>query len=562
MRTMNQLCDIEDAGHAVDWEAMEEQCLYGEPFMEQMEVAARESLALMRGPDTDYSTLNFNAPKQMGKVLYEDLNLHTTRKTKTGNLSTDATALERLAKEHTPVKKVLEVREVGNLAGRLKKWTTEYTVAHDKRVHASFNQVVVGSGRFSANDPAIQQLPKEWRWTTLLSPEIKVWDDDHWAQIVESENTVFGKHYWGGNFRDFMVAGENCYLLFFDYSQIELRALAGMSQEPYLIDAFNRGVDIHRATAAMMLGMDLAVVKDKDRSRGKTLNFGIVYGMGPGLLADELGIDKSEAEELLAQYMSAFTEVSGWIARQKAIGKEYGFVETHFGRKVTLWDLQSSNFAIYGKGERLCVNAPVQGTAADIMKIAMLRTEKALRERGWWMTKVRIINNVHDALTFEVDNSVDPRELREIIQAAVVWEIPTFPEIVVDWELGQNWGHAAKWKDGDEPYFDGRHWRIEKAPKAPEPVPEPVVVHQTDFTVQTSEMPSREALKRFVALLQDHPGDNVVTLDTPEGEVVLHAYTTSLTPQDQGEISLALDGARAFVPVTVDVERLAEGLTL
>lgn len=913
MQTMELLCDMEDAGHATDWESLNYEHSLAGPFEAQMVHAARQGLGEMSG--MDLSTLNLKSPKQMKQVLYTDLGLSTTRKTKTGEPSTDAIALESLSREHPAIKKVLEVREVGNLAGRLKKWSTDYSIAHDKRVHPNFNQVVVGSGRFSANDPSIQQLPKEWRWTTLLHKELKIWDDDngHWEGILESETTVPGKHYWGGNFRDFLIAAPATYLLFFDYSQVELRALAGMSQEPYLIDAFNRGIDIHTATAAMMLGKAIEDITSKDRGKGKaqpldatvwtpdgpvrmgditegrtvltpdgrtakvsgvfpqglrptyrvtfndgsetecdeehlwtvkhsrrgftktlttreildsgiriggadlkwsiptiqpqkfreeqslpvdpyalglllgdgslkgpgvyfasedpelveglrrslpdnvevshtdrcnyrvstpgavgkhsssnktiqsllreagvfgqgshdkrvpdaykygspetrhaviqglvdtdgyvtpsgsvsftlvseamvgdvremvlslggtcglvarketswvhgeekrhgeayritfnlpqcparlprkaekwkpskavrriksieyvgeiesqcimvdhpdhlyltddfivthnTINFGIVYGMGAKLLAEQLAISVEEAQELLDRYMGAFSRVSQWMSMQKALGVEYGFVETHFGRKVTLWDLQSDNFAIRGKGERLCVNAPVQGTAADIMKISMLRAKKALVERGWWMSKVRMINNVHDALTFEADNDIDPTELRALLTPCVSWEIPGFPEIVADWDLGQSWGSAEKWEDyHTTEYVDGV-WQLvgEKPASAPAPVdttdkhPENVENWESDhpaedFTIELEEMPSATPLRALANLLKENPGNSLVTLVTPQGVVELVNMKTCLSVSaNKAEIIACVGSAKVYVPRDLDLETL------
>lgn len=575
MGTMELLCDLEDAGHATDWPAMFEQHEHAAPFEEYMTKAARDGLSEMTGQDQ--SALNLKSSAQMKRVLYGDLGLTTTRLTKKGEPSTDAIALEGLSRDYPAIKKVLEVREVANLKGRLKKWTEDYSITHDKRVHANFNQVIVGSGRFSANDPSIQQLPKDWRWTTLMKAGLNIWEEEksnHWKEIIEHPGLIHGKHYWGGNFRDFLCAAPGTYLLFFDYSQVELRALAGMSQEPYLIEAFNNGVDIHTATAAMMLGKEIEQVQKKDRAKGKMINFGIVYGMGAKLLAEQLAITKEEAQELLDKYMSAFSRVSGWMASQKAFGKTYGYVETHFGRRVTLWDLQSDNFAIQGKGERLCVNAPVQGTAADIMKISMLRAKKALEDKGWWMTKVRMINNVHDALTFEVDNDIDPRELRELLTPQVSWEIPNFPEIVADWELGQNWGQAKAWKNEDVE-FDGEFWRIVKAENLesevkadPDPTPQnPENWQQPEvhrFTLDTNVMPTRETLNALVGELFAVPGENLLVLGTPQGEVELTNFPTGLDENSAGDLVRILGGPGTTTvrieKAEIDVAALAASL--
>lgn len=565
MMISDLLCDMEDAGHATDWEALAEQAQYAEPFKEHMTKAAREGLGEMAG--TDYSGLNLGSAKQMREALYGEIGLSTTRLTKGGEASTDAQALETLSREHPAVKKVLEVREVGNLAGRLKKWINDYSICYDQRVHANFNQVVVGSGRFSANDPSIQQLPKEWRWTTLLSNSIDVNDDEQWNAICSHQNSVFGKHFWTGNFRDFLIAGEGCYLIGFDYSQIELRALAGMSREKALLDAFDNDEDVHTLTAAMMLGIPVSEVTDKKRAIGKTMNFALLYGMEAKSLSERLAISLAEAERLYDQYFSAFTDVTKWMSRMKALGMDRGYAETHFGRKWTLWDLQSPYFSQRSKGERLCVNAPVQGTAADIMKIAMLRCKKALEAKGWWMTKVRMINNLHDALTFEADNSINPIELRELLQECVVWEIPTFPKIVADWELGQKWGSSVKWKAHEAVEFDGENWKVlkEEKPVDPEPqipekeegvepVPDEQMPGEPDMIVELAEMPDSDSFGSFIALLKEHPGSTLITLKTPQGSVDLEKYRTDLTVSDQGVISLTLGGAKVYYPTLIDIE--------
>lgn len=591
MRIMNLLCDMEDAGHAVDWESLNEQQEYGEPFYEHMVNAARSGLSDMAGEDL--SQANLNSTLQMREILYGKLGMHTTVTTPKGEYSTGAIALEALSREHLSVKKILESREVKNLTGRLKKWRFDYSQCYDARVHPSFNQVAadrggdtgaaIGSGRFSANDPSIQQLPKNWRWCTLMSDQIDVQNDDHWAEL--EEKAIFGKHYWGGNFRDFLVAAEGCYLLGFDYSQIELRALAGLSQEPALLEAFNNDEDVHTLTAAMMLGVPVSEITKTTRAIGKTMNFALLYGMGAKSLAERLALSRDEADALYAQYFSAFTKVTEWMSKMKNYGTTLGYVETAFGRKWTLWDLKSHSKAQQGKGERLCVNAPVQGTAADIMKIAMLKVKKAMVEKGWWMTKVRMINNIHDALTFEVDNSIDPNELKEILQSCVVWEIPNFPKIIVDWELGQRWGSSAEWKPakGHTVEFDGTHWNVvtpdgsapavkvaeyeeetveevfELQEAAEEVTAEPVL---EDMTVEMNVMPEKAAFGRFLALLTDHPGQTLITLKTPEGTVDLEKYRTSLTPDQQGEISLALSGAKVYYPTEANIDELAEGLFL
>lgn len=577
MAVMWVVADMEDAGHAVDWEAIRSALATGQPFEEEMKTSAKALLSNMAGEDL--STMNLGSTPQMRDVLYNKIGLHTNRKTEKGELSTDAIALEALSREHSAVKKVLEVREVHNLTNRLGKWLNEYTGMHDGRAHASFNQVIVGSGRFSANDPAIQQLPKDWRWSVF--PKVDVWNSDHWDQVLE--RAVSGKHYWSGNFRDFMISDPGTYILEFDYSQIELRAMAGMSQEPALLKAFNDDEDVHTLTAAMMLKIPVSAVGKRERAIGKTMNFALLYGMGEESLAERLAISYAEAEALYADYFRAFTNVTEWMDGLKAFGINYGYVETAFKRKVTIWEFESNIRSIRSKGMRLCVNAPVQGTAADIMKMAMLRAVKALKSRGWWMTKVKIINNIHDCLVFEVANDINPAELREVLQEAVVWDVKgldgtSFPKIVADWGLGQQWGSTKGWNDEDVEFVDG-HWRlVTEAPAEKESMaPGNQEVQETHqlageavreseppaLIVELSHSPDREQFGKFIGLLTENPGQTIVTVKTPIGEVDLTNYGTSLTPDEQGSISLALGGARVFYPVEeIDSESFTEGLEL
>ncbi len=592
MREMIVLADMEDAGHATDWEGIAVARTEGEPFLAQMVTAARNGLGEMAR--ADLSSLNLNSAPQMRKVLYEDLGLQVTRMTKGGKKSepapsTDKIALEALSRQHAPIKKILESREVKNLTNRMKKWLTEYHFAHDDRVHASFNQVAVGSGRFSANDPAIQQLPKKWRWTTILNPEFKSKNDEHMAAL--RERGEHGKHYWEGNFRNFLVAGPGCYLLGFDYSQIELRCMAGMSQEPGLLKAFAEDRDVHTLTAAMMLGKKPEDITEDERGIGKTQNFAILYGMGVKSLAERLALSLDEAQRLYDEYFRQFPSVTRWMNQMKSFGMGRGYIETHYGRKWTLWDLKSDSWAQQGKGERLCVNGPVQGTAADYMKISMLRAREVLIEKGWWMTKVRMINNLHDALTFEADNSIDPNELREVLKGAVVHRsgIENFPKIVADWELGQKWGSSTRWKD-EACLWNGEFWEIVKdfvsgeTEEKDEDLTEedfgeaPLITYDEDgfvveavreessipnhplMVVQVTEMPEQDGFARFMDLVRGNPGYTVIRLETPEGTVDLEQVRTGLTPEHQGRISLLLGGAKVFYPMEVDMDQMSAAL--
>jgi DNA polymerase-1 len=586
------LIEMEEPGCEVDWEQIKRHHAMSPMFVERMKTSARVGLEEQSGKDL--KGLNIGSTQQLQDLLYRDLGLSTTRLTDKGKkkdvvmddhrrMSTDDIALEGLAKQHPAIQKILEVRQVKNLADRHKKWVTEYATGHDGRVHASFAQTVVAAGRFSAKDPAIQQLPKKWSFVTELGVDIGDPNDDkpspEWDRIV-AEGTN-GKEYWHGNFRDHLVAAPGWSLLGYDYSQVELRMLAGMSKEPSLLKAFADGVDIHITTAAAMLGKKVEEVTKADRAIGKTMNFALVYGMGAQSLSERLNITRERADELYAQYFSSFTLVTSWMEKMKLNGLRNGYVVTHFGRKVPIWEFQSEYSSVQNKGERLCVNAPVQGSAADYMKIAMLKARKALIAAGWWGTKVKLINNLHDALTFEFHNSLDPQEVRDVLKDAVVFPIKGFPPIRADWELGYRWGSCESWgtdqqaaivdgvwqpvpedgsaveatthaivesvSEGDSDGIEGAEITVPSITTMPEPAPavveEPEQEASEVYRVTIERMPTPDQVKRFGQLLTEHAGNNGIILTTPEGDVAVKRRT-SLGLADTARIQMVFGSAQ------------------
>jgi DNA polymerase-1 len=586
------MADVERYGVSLDWEGMKTAYAQAQTFVPNMEIAVKKGLGPLAG-GRDLSDLNLGSPQQMKKLLYQDIGLATTRQTKSAQnsddkeewekMSTDAKALKTLSDDLPAVKKLLELREVQNLNKRLKKWLTEFSSCYDGKIHPNYNQVQVGTGRFAANDPPIQQCPKEWRWTTALGydPFNKDQEQSIWEPIKERYEN--GTKYWTGNFRDFIIASPGTYLLTYDYSQIELRVLAGESQEPALLSAFASGTDIHSVTAAQMLGKRVEDLNPKtERPIGKTMNFALLYGMGPKSLAEQLGVSFEKAKELYRQYFSVFSKINSWMEKTQEIGVKRGYAETRFGRRYRVWELDAdqntpSGKAIAAKGRRVLINAPIQGAAADYMKMAMIRVYNELVRRGWWGTKCTIIMNQHDSLTFECSNDLDPNEVKKILEKSVVFgpdEVPKtegFPKIIADWELGQRWGSSTAWKGGMEAVFDGEHWQLVKEgeqlptveqdkddfdpendslPKISEEILEAALNHVETripdepplLAVELLKMPSTDRFKEFVALLAKYPGDMTVKLVTPDGELEL-PMKTSLSMDQQGKVSLILGGA-------------------
>ena len=898
------MADMELEGVAVDWDLMELSAARHPKFSENYLKAVRNEFSYYT--DTDMESLNFGSSTQMRKLLYTDMGLTVTRMTKSKDNpqpSTDATALAALSKENEAVKKLLKYREIGVMGTRHKKWLTETTHSWDKRAHASYNQTRVPTGRFSAADPAIQQLPKTWFWS--VDDRVKY---DKKMGLYNPENLVNGEDFWYGNFRDFIISAPGKYFLTYDVSQGELRVLAGVSQEKRLIEAFVNGEDVHTLTAAMMLGKEPEDVEDADRQIGKalpldegvltpqgwvemgslkvgdvvttpsgtakihgvypqegdreiyvvrttdggrtradgehlwethrglvtteelqpkdalptavfrpekpiacpmdpytlgvlicagtfgnptlqmeirtgdenilnlmkfpegvtvsmtkdrrskkiytvsggseksrkysnsstdglwrnpleavlcelglrtsydartqrrggvaaehkfipavvyhmsafdrmmvlrgimdargilnnsrsaevsftsprlaagvqelvwglggraavsrtrrnglglkgrnvakhtvilttettpfnnpylslkwqtypvfrtiesitkeykkaptqcialddgiglfvagdymvthnTMNFALLYQMGEKSLSETLAISKDRASELYANYFKQFTSVTMWMDEARRNGKSKGYAETFLGRRMPLWGLDSPSRGVRGAAERASVNYPIQGGLADIVKIVMLRSYKALEEAGLWGNGVMMVMNQHDALTFEVDNSLDPVYVRGLLAEAANLKFKGFPNFVIDWEMGTRWGSSTPWNN--EPVFqdENGNWHVDKGDtkveqkviaekpkmtKTDTPVA-PVLTEEKELHVATEQSPSRERLVEFFDLVKRNPGDTKVTLLAPGLTYVL-PVKTSLSVNDSARISLALNGAIVRVP--------------
>lgn len=575
------MVEAEEFGVGVAWRAMQEAQVRGTTFIPRFEQAVRARLGEMSADPRVREkalTVNFRSAPQMRTLLYEDLGMTTTRTTDSGALSTDAQALEALSRNHSGVRGLLDYRESQVLAKRLDKWLNEYSGACDERVHPTFSQTQVVTGRFSANDPAIQQCPKDWLWS------VEVGEDG--APSSDGSN---GKDFWSGNFRKFIVAKEDHYLLTFDYSQIELRVLAGVTQEPTLLTAFANGIDPHVATAAMMLGLSADNVGPKERAKGKTLNFGIIYGMGPKSMAERLAISLDEARGLFDLYKSQFSRVGGWEASQKIRGVRDKKVATWLGRTVPLFQASSDKPGLIAQAERLSVNAPIQGGAADYVKLAMLRSRALLSAADLWGPgKVVLTMNQHDALTFEAHNSVDPVALRALLQEAVVFdaqvmfpdmEVPRFPKFEVDWEIGLSWGESQGWALDDERSVvrgDDGEWRFNGEEMFSErldtsfvdphsaqhheqivlsleplsgdvegdkPADEQVEDASSQTLVVSAPCPTEAQMAAFLKVLESAPGSNAVVVSFGDmGEVDVPLFTC-LSSEDADRISLTLPGA-------------------
>jgi len=322
---------------------------------------------------------NINSPKQLGVALFEELKLPCKKKTKSG-YSTNAEVLESLRYDHAVIEYILEYRSLTKLKstycdGLLK------VIAPDGRIHTSFNQVETRTGRISSLEPNLQNIP-------IRTP-------------------------LGRELRKFFIAGDGETLIDADYSQIELRVLADLSNDENMINAFNSGVDIHTTTASQVFGLPVDMITKELRSRAKAVNFGIVYGIGAFSLAKDIGISRKEAQEYINNYLATFSGVDKYMNHMIELAKERGYSETLFNRRRYLPELSSSNHMLRAFGERVARNMPIQGTAADIIKIAMVKVDKRLTDENM---KSRLILQVHDELIVEAPEDEAQKALEIVTQ--------------------------------------------------------------------------------------------------------------------------------------------------
>lgn len=350
---------------------------------------------------------NLNSAKQVGEILFEKLVIvEKAKKTKTGQYTTSEEVLEKLKDKHPIVGKILEYRGLKKLLSTYIDALPLLISPIDNKVHTSYNQTVTATGRLSSSNPNLQNIP------------------------IRDEQ--------GKEIRRAFVADEDCIFLSADYSQIELRIMAHLSQDPHMVEAFNSGEDIHAATAAKIYKIPISEVTSDMRRKAKTANFGIIYGISVFGLAERLTIPRSESKELIDGYFESYSQVKKYMDDSINIAKEKGFVETIFGRKRFLPDINSKNAIVRGYAERNAINAPIQGSAADIIKIAMVRISKRFKEED---IQSKMILQVHDELNFNVTQS-ELEKVKNIVieemESAYKLSVP----LKVDYGTGKNWLEA------------------------------------------------------------------------------------------------------------------------
>ncbi len=347
---------------------------------------------------------NLNSPKQLGEILFDKMKLPYGKKTKSG-YSTAADILEKLAPEYPVVKKILRYRMLTKLNSTYALGLAAYIQA-DGRIHGSFHQTITATGRISSANPNLQNIPIR----TEMGSRVR-------AVFVPAPGKVFVDA---------------------DYSQIELRILAALSGDENLIAAYRDAVDVHAVTASQVFHVPLDEVTPLQRRNAKAVNFGVVYGISAFGLSEDLSISRNEAKEYINRYFESYPEVKRFLDRQIKEAKEYGFTRTLFGRIRPVPELKSSNFMQRAFGERVAMNAPIQGTAADIMKIAMVKVRRALESEN---LDARIVLQIHDELLVEADETVAPRVL-ELLKETMRNAAELRVSLEVDAHIGNSWLEA------------------------------------------------------------------------------------------------------------------------
>ncbi len=389
------LYDMEKEGVEVRREELRS---YGDALVAQIE-ELEKAIHTQAGVE-----FNINSPKQLGEVLFETMNIPGGKKTKTG-YSTAADVLEKLAEEYPIVKDILEYRGLTKLKSTYADGLAAY-IGTDKRIHTSFNQTITATGRISSTEPNLQNIP------------------------VKME--------LGRRIRKVFVPKSGYEFMDADYSQIELRVLAHLSEDSQLIEAYRMDEDIHRITASKVFHTPFEEVTDLQRRNAKAVNFGIVYGISSFGLSQDLSISRKEAAEYIEQYFATYPKVKEFLDKLVEAAKKQGYITTMFGRRRPIPELSSSNFMQRSFGERVAMNSPIQGTAADIIKIAMIKVWRALREAG---LKSKLILQVHDELVIETLLE-EEEQVRKILTDNMKLAADLAVTLEIDLHTGENWYEA------------------------------------------------------------------------------------------------------------------------
>jgi DNA polymerase-1 len=398
MPLMRVLSEIERNGVRIDTNALSQ----------SSEILTEEMLALEKEiRDIAGYDFNVSSPAQVGEILFDRLKLDDkAKKTKTGQYSTSEDVLEKIRSKHPIIGKILDYRGLKKLLSTYIDALPLLVNSKTGKVHTSFNQTVTSTGRLSSTNPNLQNIP-----------------------IRDAQ---------GKEIRKAFIPDAGCVFLSADYSQIELRIMAHLSNDANMLEAFNSGLDIHTATAAKIYKIPIDEVSSDMRRKAKTANFGIIYGISTFGLAERLNIPRGEAKELIEGYFATYPDVKRYMDEAIRKAKEAGYVETIFGRKRFLADINSQNSIVRGYAERNAINAPIQGSAADIIKIAMVNIQALLRKEN---LQTKMTMQVHDELNFSVPENEIEQAKKVVVQEmenAIKLHVP----LIADCGVGTNWLEA------------------------------------------------------------------------------------------------------------------------
>ena len=389
------LYDMQKEGVRVDKVGLKS---YGEVLGNRIQVLEKEIY------DEAGEEFNINSPKQLGIILFEKMNMPYKKKTKSG-YSTAADVLDKLAPEYPFVKKILEYRQLAKLKSTYADGLAAY-ISEDGRIHGKLNQTITATGRISSTEPNLQNIP--------IRMEL------------------------GRQIRKVFIPKEGCVFLDADYSQIELRIMAHMSKDEKLIEAYNMAEDIHRITDSQVFGVPFDEVTDLQRRNAKAVNFGIIYGISSFGLSQDLSISRKEASDYIEQYFKTYPKIKGYIDSMVEDAKKTGYSLTMFNRRRPIPELKSSNFMQRSFGERVAMNAPIQGTAADIIKLAMIRVYDALKKGGY---KSKLLLQIHDELLVETYPD-EIEDVKKIIEDGMKNAVKLSVPLEIDMKQGNNWLEA------------------------------------------------------------------------------------------------------------------------
>ena len=393
MPLVSVLAQMQFNGMLVDESELKD---FGDTLKAQVETLSHEIC------DLAGEEFNVNSHQQLGRILFEKLQLPFYKKTKNG-YTTDVEVLEKLKGQHPIIEKILEYRTLAKLNSTYVEGLIPYINPKTKRIHSSFHQIITATGRISSTEPNLQNIPTR----AELGKQIR---------------------------KAFKPAEGNIYIDA-DYSQVELRVLAHISQDENMIHAFNHGEDIHKQAASKVLGIPIEEVTKEQRSSAKAVNFGIVYGISDFGLANQLGVSNKQAKEYISQYLEKYQGIKHFMDDIVESAKAKGYVETLFGRIRYIPEIKSSNYMVRQFGNRVAMNTPIQGTAADIMKIAMINVNKALKEKH---INGKIVLQIHDELLLEVSKE-DKQQAKEILKQCMENAMKLSVPLEVEISEGEDW---------------------------------------------------------------------------------------------------------------------------